>query len=85
MNVAEAVTALINVRRSLPSPERRAQLRRDAGITQDALAEILGVTRSTLTYWESGKRNPSGASLTRYLEALNAMAAATEQEDAAAA
>jgi transcriptional regulator with XRE-family HTH domain len=79
MTVAEAVTALMNVRRSLPPPERRAQLRKDAGITQDALAEILGVTRSTLTYWESGKRNPSGASLTKYIEALNAMAAELDQ------
>lgn len=82
MTVAERVTALINVRRSLPPPERRAQIRRDAGITQYQLAEILGISRPTLAHWESGKRNPSGPSLSKYLEALNAMAAA-ELDDAA--
>lgn len=36
-------------------------IRKDKGLTQDDLAEILGVTRITVVNWESGKFEPSKA------------------------
>lgn len=36
--------------------ERLQQARRARGISQKALAEALGVTQTTLSYWENGKR-----------------------------
>lgn len=45
------------------------ELREKAGLTQGELAERLGVTQSTITYWETGKCYPRPDKLLR-LEAL---------------
>ena len=34
------------------------RMRRDAGLTQGELAELLGVDRSTVAKWETGKSTP---------------------------
>lgn len=38
--------------------ERLKQLRREKGLSQDRLADILGVKRPTVTSWEAGRRTP---------------------------
>jgi DNA-binding transcriptional regulator YiaG len=37
-----------------------AALRRQLGLTQEELAERVGVNRTAVSLWESGDRNPSG-------------------------
>lgn len=46
--------------------ERIKQLRKENGMTQAALAEALGVTKGTVSTWETNSRTPS-------FEALNTM------------
>jgi DNA-binding transcriptional regulator YiaG len=48
-------------RRSWDSEEVRA-LRRHMGLTQDALAEELGIRQQTVSEWETGRYRPRGAS-----------------------
>lgn len=57
----------------LPSPEKRAELRQAAGLTQQELADAIGVTRAAVSFWESGLRTPRGQFLDRYVEALRAL------------
>jgi DNA-binding transcriptional regulator YiaG len=58
-----------NARRLPPPPTRRA-LREAAGLTTEQLGHVLGVTRQTVSNWETGRRTPRGAQLESYLEAL---------------
>jgi transcriptional regulator with XRE-family HTH domain len=45
---------------STPKPPNRLRtLRKEAGLTQDEVAYAIGVTRSTLAYYESNKRLPT--------------------------
>ena len=39
--------------------ERIKQLRKENGMTQTALAEVLGVTKGTVSTWETNSRTPS--------------------------
>ena len=47
-------------------------LRQRAGLTQDALAERLHVTRQAVSSWETGKTQPDIGTLTALAEALDA-------------
>lgn len=73
MKVIERVKTRIRVHASLPEPEQRAALRKNADLTQRELAEILGVDRTTIAHWESGRHTPNGKLLDAYLEALDAL------------
>lgn len=73
MKVIERVKTRIRVHASLPEPEQRATLRKNADLTQRELAEILGVDRTTIAHWESGRHTPNGKLLDAYLEALDAL------------
>lgn len=44
--------------------------RKAAGYTQEALAEMLGVTRSALAAWETGRGLPSAAILPQIADVL---------------
>jgi transcriptional regulator with XRE-family HTH domain len=44
------------------------QYRDDNGLTQPALAEQLGVTKATISRWESGTRSPRKATLPLIVE-----------------
>ena len=46
------------------------ELREKAGLTQGELAERLGVTQSTITYWETGKCYPRPDKLLKLEELL---------------
>lgn len=63
----------IRVHRALPPPERRAELRKAAGLTLQEVADAVGVTATSVWFWEQGQRRPSGAHLDAYLDALGAL------------
>lgn len=50
---------------------RIKELRRKANLTATELSTRIGVHLSTLSYWESGKRNPSGKYLSKIAHELN--------------
>lgn len=51
--------------------ERIAKLRKQKGLTQARLAEIIGVEQPTIQRWEKGKREPDLAQLFALAEALD--------------
>lgn len=69
----ERVRARIHVHSSLPEPAERRSLREAAGLTQRELADAVGVDRTTIAHWESGRHTPNGKLLDSYLEALGAL------------
>lgn len=44
-------------------PENLSRLRREAGYTQESLAEAMGVSRQAVSKWESGQAMPEAATL----------------------
>lgn len=51
-------------------------LREQAGLTQAAVAAVVGVTPPEVSRWERGRRAPrSGVTLERYLQVLDRCAA----------
>ena len=50
---------------------RLSELRKSAGLTQQQLAEQMGVTRSTVAMWETGENAPKTKMLLALAEALN--------------
>lgn len=61
-------------RRRLPDPGIRRLLPEQAGLSQDELAEVLGVSRPAVTRWELGQRTPRGDLAERYAAALDQLA-----------
>lgn len=62
--------AVIAIR--LPSPQRRRQLRKAAGISSEQLAEVLGCTGAAVRHWEAGIRRPrKSGQLRAYAEVLS--------------
>lgn len=59
--------------RRLPPPDEREQIRRTARVGIGELAEMLGVSRQCLRYWEQGLREPTGERLERYVAALDVL------------
>ena len=51
--------------------QRTAELRKRAGISQQRLAEMLGVSRTTITQIENGKRKVSADELAKFSEIFN--------------
>jgi DNA-binding transcriptional regulator YiaG len=45
------------------TPKQIVKLRRDLGVTQEELAEMIGAFRETVARWETGKNEPRGANL----------------------
>lgn len=74
----ERILERIRMRRTLPSPEKRREIREAAGLTLQDLADAIGVTPATIHYWEQGTRNPRPEHITAYTAALDAMATADE-------
>lgn len=50
--------------------------RESAGLSQSDVARTIGVKRSTVSSWESGRRRPRDESAARYAELLRALRAA---------
>ncbi len=66
----------VRVRRRLLPPHARRRLRERAGVSQGEIASVLGVTRSTVCRWESGRREPRGETLRAYVRVLDRLARA---------
>ena len=59
------------MKRNFPPPDTRRHLRLRAGLTQQELAEVLGINRATVARYELGQRKPTGALLARYAKLLD--------------
>ncbi len=57
-------------KRELPPVEVRRLARIQSGVTQDAIAQSIGVTPQAVSQWESGVRDPQGNHLRRYVTIL---------------
>lgn len=57
----------------LPPIERRAELRKAGNLRQEDMAEILGVTVPTISYWERGIVEPRGANREAYADFLRTL------------
>ncbi|MET9497416.1 helix-turn-helix domain-containing protein [Streptomyces sp. NPDC006552] len=66
------VDALLDDR--LPPPSVRGQLRRAGGLSQQEVAEALGVKRLAVVRWESGETYPRRPHRTAYLHLLRRLA-----------
>lgn len=63
----------IRAHRGLPPPRLRRALRESGGLTQDDIAEVVGVRRASVSRWEAGLRTPRGRFLVAYAELLESL------------
>jgi len=77
MTLAEEVRA----RRDAPSPAEARAMRRAAGVTQQRMAEEIGVARMTLARWESGERRPHPLPAARWAVVLDQVFRALSTDD----
>jgi transcriptional regulator with XRE-family HTH domain len=66
----------IRAHRDLPPPAFRRALRESAGLSQEDVAQAVGVRRESVSRWETGIRAPRGQLLVAYTEVLEAIIAA---------
>ncbi|MET7942134.1 helix-turn-helix domain-containing protein [Streptomyces sp. NPDC005302] len=64
----------------LPAPKERRRLREARALTQAELAALIGVSRSTVRSWETGRTTPRGRKLEAYVRLLGV--ATTLSDDA---
>ena len=57
----------------LPSPSERQRIRQEAGISINALARVMDVSRFTIRNWEHSVYEPSHRAELRYRRAIAAM------------
>ncbi|MEU6928702.1 helix-turn-helix domain-containing protein [Streptomyces sp. NPDC046374] len=55
---------------SLPSPKERRRLREALSLTEEQVAEAMGVTRATVRAWETGRSAPRGRKCEAYAKLL---------------
>lgn len=60
----------VRAARSLPNPTLAREIRRNAGVTRQRLADELGVHPITLGRWERGTHHPRGANRLAYARLL---------------
>lgn len=65
------INAEVRARMRLPTPSMAREVRRAAGLSQGRIAKELGVTRITVSRWESGTRAPRGELLVSYVDLLD--------------
>ena len=55
------------IRQRLPDPDTRRRIRERADLTQQDIADHMGVKPSSVSRWESGERYPRSKTRTRYV------------------
>ncbi len=60
----------VRAARALPTPALARAIRQAAGVSQQRLADELGVGRVTVTRWEQGTRRPRGRLAVAYARLL---------------
>ena len=72
---AERVRArlLLRAHADLPEPAERRSLRESAGLSQQEIADAVGVTRAAVSHWETGTRSPRGEVRDRYVSAIRVL------------
>ena len=58
----------------LPEPAERKRLREAWKLSQGQVADALGVTRGSVSGWESGRWEPAGETRAQYIYLLNSIA-----------
>ena len=66
MTTLDQVAEKVRARRDLPAPAIRRALREDAGLSQQDVADVCGVTRAAVSRWESGERGVDAAHVVAY-------------------
>ncbi|MBT2444193.1 helix-turn-helix transcriptional regulator, partial [Streptomyces sp. ISL-36] len=56
---------------SLPTPKERRRLREAKALTEEQVAEAVGVTRATVRSWETGRTEPRGRKREAYAKVLS--------------
>ncbi|MEU7010882.1 sigma factor-like helix-turn-helix DNA-binding protein [Streptomyces sp. NPDC046332] len=56
----------------MPSPKERRRLREARGLSEDQVAEAMGVTRATVRSWETGRTTPRGRKQEAYAKLIGA-------------
>lgn len=64
----------------LPAPAERKKIRMDYGVTIQAVADVIGVSRMSVTAWERGTSEPIGDNAVKYGQLLREMREALESE-----
>ena len=67
----------VRAARRLPPPAVARAIRAAAGVSQQRLADELGVCRVTVARWEIGARTPQGEIRLRYVDLLAQLREAT--------
>ncbi|MEV4556341.1 helix-turn-helix domain-containing protein [Kitasatospora sp. NPDC049285] len=68
----------------LPAPAERERLRAEYGLSKAETAQALGVSASTFTAWEQGRREPQGEARAAYARLLEGMAGQLAEDEAVA-
>jgi DNA-binding transcriptional regulator YiaG len=66
----------------LPAPAERKSIRERYGVTQQVLADIVGVSRLSVSTWErEGGSEPTGERARKYAQALKEMKEVIDREE----
>jgi transcriptional regulator with XRE-family HTH domain len=60
----------------LPAPDQRKSIRVAYGVSQKDVADVLGVSRLTISMWERGQTEPKAEHAQKYAELLHSMSEA---------
>lgn len=66
----DRIVQLANARRRVRDSKTARDIRIRAGLTEEDMAQALGVTQSTISRWEGGSRQPRGDAAIRWAELL---------------
>ena len=77
LQAVDDLLAEARARRALPEPSLRRLLRERLGLSQQQIADVLGITRPAVSRYESGRRHPRGQTLLDYGALLQRLAAET--------
>ena len=68
-----ALLEVVKARHQLPTPALARALRESAGVSQQQMADEIGVHWTTVSRWETGRRSPRGRVLVAYVALLQAL------------